>query len=277
MKHSTSKDESKKEERKTEIKTACQVYTKYADLLLERATVDIERIRETTTDITVELVLTPIVKFADYGKKFIDLTLRRIVNEEKIPHEEKIFSIFEEYTEWLSKGKAGVSQELGKNVCIIEDQFGFILNHKIMEKQTDRDIAVEFTRETIAKFPNVKRCSFDKGFWKPDNKEELSKILDKVIMPKKGKLSQKNKEEEFANDFKKSKNQHSAVESAINALENHGLDRCPDKGIRAFRRYVSYAVLARNIQILGNIIQEKESLRKKRSEKMKQVKRRLVA
>jgi hypothetical protein len=29
---------------------------------------------------------------------------------EKIPHEEKVFSIFEGHTEWISKGKAGVPQ-----------------------------------------------------------------------------------------------------------------------------------------------------------------------
>jgi len=67
------------------------------------------------------------------------------------------------------------------------------------------------------------------------------------------------------------------VESGINALENHGLDICPDRGLKAFKRYISFAVLARNIQILGNIIQEKEIMRKKRSERMKQVKRKLAA
>jgi hypothetical protein len=39
--------------------------------------------------------------------------------------------------------------------------------------------------------------------------------------------------------------QHSAVESAINALEVHGLDRCPDHGIKGFERYVALAVLAK--------------------------------
>ena len=47
------------------------------------------------------------------------------------------------------------------------------------------------------------------------------------------------------------------VESAINALENHGLNRCPDRGIEGFERYVSLAVLGRNLQILGNLIQQK--------------------
>jgi len=43
------------------------------------------------------------------------------------------------------------------------------------------------------------------------------------------------------------RHQHSAVESAINALEQHGLDQCPDHGITGFKRYVALAVLARNI------------------------------
>ncbi len=55
MKHSTSKDEAKKEAQKAEIKTACQAYTEYAKLLIERAVADIERIRETTTGIKIAL------------------------------------------------------------------------------------------------------------------------------------------------------------------------------------------------------------------------------
>jgi len=41
-------------------------------------------------------------------------------------------------------------------------------------------------------------------------------------------------------------------------LENYGLDRCLDNGIHGFKRYVGLAVLARNIQIIGHILQQKE-------------------
>ena len=66
-------------------------------------------------------------------------------------------------------------------------------------------------------------------------------------MPKNGKLPLQDKEYVLADDFKKVRKKHSAVESGINALENHGLDRCPDKGLKAFKRYISFAVLARNL------------------------------
>jgi hypothetical protein len=51
---------------------------------------------------------------------------------------------------------------------------------------------------------------------------------------------------------------HPAVESTINALEVHGLDQCPDYGIDGFKRYVSLAVVARNIHRLGTVLRKQE-------------------
>jgi len=51
------------------------------------------------------------------------------------------------------------------------------------------------------------------------------------------------------------------------------LDRCVDHGIIGFKRYVALAVLGRNLQNLGNIIQEK----KKKEKKQEKEKRKRVA
>ncbi len=59
---------------------------------------------------------------------------------------------------------------------------------------------------------------------------------------------------------------HSAVESSTNALENHGLDRCKDHGLHGFKRYVGLAVVARNMQIIGHIIRQRELARLQRIE-----------
>ena len=69
---------------------------------------------------------------------------------------------------------------------------------------------------------------------------------------------------EGAEDFVKARRQHSAVESAINALEVHGLDYCPDHGLHGFQRYVALAVVARNIHRIGAILRERENRRAKR-------------
>jgi hypothetical protein len=203
-------------------------------------------------------------EFLGHAKRQIDQTRRRVLEGETIPQEEKVYSVFEPHTEWISKGKAGVPQELGVMVSILEDQHGFVLHHRVMQKQADVDVAVPIVREAKNRFPNLKSCSFDKGFHSPENKAELGKILDEVILPKKGKLNEEQLEEEMSESFVKARNRHSAVESGINCLEHHGLDRCPDHGIDGFKRYVALAVLSKNIHQLGRLILSKERKRRQR-------------
>jgi hypothetical protein len=203
-----------------------------------------------------------------HAERQIDQIRRRVVGGEKIPHNEKVFSIFEEHSEWISKGKAGVPQELGLGVCILEDQYGFILHHHVMEKQKDVDIALPMVVEAKRKFSDLSSCSFDKGFYSPANRLKLHDILDDVVLPKKGKLSKAEKQTEYSEEFIAARRKHAAVESAINALENHGLDRCRDHGIKGFKRYVALAVLARNIQLIGAKIRQKSLARQRRLERI---------
>ena len=92
-------------------------------------------------------------------------------------------------------------------------------------------------------------------------------MLDRVVLPRKGKLSKVNKALESEPEFIRLRRQHSAVESAINALEVHGLDICPDHGIDGFKRYVALAVVARSTQRLGAILRHREVERLRAQEK----------
>ena len=169
-----------------------------------------------------------------------------------------MFSIFEPYTEWLNKGKAGVPVELGVTVGIVEDQHQFILHHRVMQQEVDVDIAVLIIQETQKRFPQLSSCSFDQGFHSVPNQRQLADVLETVILPKKGRLSKTDQVRQQQVVFIEGRCQHAAVESAIHALEVHGLDRCPDRGLPAFKRYIALAVVARNLQILGRYIQKME-------------------
>ncbi|MBA7637630.1 ISNCY family transposase ISDssp5 [subsurface metagenome] len=147
---------------------------------------------------------------------------------------------------------------MGLLVCVLEDQYRFILHHMVMEKTTDEKVAIPMACKAKEKFADLISLSFDKGFYSPGNRQALENILEKVILPKKGRLTIEEKNIEYSEDFIQGRRKHSAVESGINALENHGLDRCPDHAIRGFKRYVALAVLGRNLQNLGNIIQHKK-------------------
>ena len=256
LKRSTSKDQKKKEKRKKLIKAAHQEYIDVANIFLDRVRFTIQQ-ADSGGPMAIALIFS-IENFIAHADRQIDQIHRRVILGEKIPHAEKVFSVFEEHTEWISKGKAGVPVELGLKVCVLEDQHGFILHHRVMEHETDDQVAIPMVEESKKKFSFLAACSFDKGFHSPANQKDLQEHLDNVILPRKGRLSLKDKEKEYSPEFIKARHQHSAVESAINALEVHGLDRCPDHGIHGFKRYVALAVLARNIQQLGVKIRQKE-------------------
>jgi hypothetical protein len=189
--------------------------------------------------------------------KHIDLVDRRLLKGEKIPHEEKIFSIFEPWVEWISKGKAHKPVELGKCTCISTDQWHFAVDWWVADHQRDNQLLLP-SLDRIREHYSVSGCSSDKGFFSKDD-VEIMKLFDiKPVIPKKGKRSLAELQRESDPDFIKAKRKHSAIESNINELEHRGLDRCPDKGIKGMHRYVGLAVIAYNLRRIGKILLEQD-------------------
>lgn len=265
LKRSRSKDTEKRAERDEEILQGYREYLDLAEDFLARA-------RETRLKLLnacrfPPVLLQPLEGWIAHAERQIDQIHRRVFNGECIPHDEKVFSIFQPHTEWINKGKAGVPVELGLRVAVSEDQYGFILNHRVMEKTTDDKVAVPLVQDLHARFATLHSVSMDKGFHSKDNQAELAKIVPLPVMPKKGKRNQSELEREHDPEFIRLRHCHSAVESAINALEVHGLDMCPDHGIDGFERYVALAVVARNLHRLGAILLEQDAEKEKRERK----------
>jgi hypothetical protein len=65
--------------------------------------------------------------------------------------------------------------------------------------------------------------SHHKSYRHPVNKALLKEVVSQVVMPKKGKTTQNELEEEQEVDFKKLRNKHSAVESNIHSLEHSSI------------------------------------------------------
>ena len=261
LRHSTSKDAVKREARQGEVKEAHRACLDQAKRYLVRARAT--RFHLHAVCKTPAALLAPLDAYITHAERQIDQIRRRVLFDQLIPHHEKVFSIFQPHTEWISKGKAGVPVELGLRVAIVEDQHRFVLHHQVMERTTDDRIAVPIVAETRARFPEVKSVSMDKGFHSPANQTRLAQIVELAVVPKKGRLSKADKARESEPEFIRLRRQHSAVESAINALEVHGLDTCRDHGIDGFKRYVALAVVARNIQRLGAILRAQDAERER--------------
>ncbi len=191
---------------------------------------------------------------------FCDLTVRRILQDEQIPHQEKYFSLFELHTELINRGKTPLPIEYGHRVLIVEDQKRFIVDYQVVKAGlTDDKVPVEVMTRLQQKTGNrIKVASWDKGFWSPDNLVKLQALVQVLCLPKKGKLSGEAKERESTPEFVAARKRHSGIESAIHALvAGNGLGLCRDKGEEGYHRYVGLAILGRNLHALGVILMQK--------------------
>jgi len=78
-------------------------------------------ISEQNLSLVQKAQLAEIIDYHQLLVKFIDQITRRLLNGEKIPQEEKLYSIFERHTEWIAKGKMRPNVELGHRLLITTD------------------------------------------------------------------------------------------------------------------------------------------------------------
>jgi transposase, IS5 family len=185
--------------------------------------------------------------------KHLDLVERRLLKEETIPAAEKIFSLFEPHTEWIQKGKQRPNVELGHRLLIATCQHQLIHDHDVPVGGVDVDQSVPVTDRLLGRYGAgaIASLSFDKGFTRAEDRELLSLYVPTVVMPKRGKKNAAETQRENEKTFAALRRQHSAVESEINSLEHHGLNRCLDVGLKGYRRYVGYGVLSYNLHVIG--------------------------
>ena len=233
-----------KEER---VKKATSAYLKKAKALQRKVE---EAFDHHTQDLRQAATMEELRYFYDMLVKHIDLVDRRLLKGEKIPHQEKIFSVFQSYTEMIKKGKLHPSVEIGKKLAITTDQYHLIVDWQIAENQADNQLTLPIAKRLNKKY-QIQSLSVDRGFSDQQDKALLQEMIEEVIMPKKGKRNKEEKGLEEAPAFKNLKNKHNAIESNINELEKRGLDRCPDRTRKNFERYTGLAVTAYNLHKIG--------------------------
>jgi len=190
-------------------------------------------------------------------ERVLDTARRRVLLGECVPNSDKLFSMFEPHTQLYRRGKAGQPNQFGRQVLVFEDSAGFLIHRSLMPRnKSDKEVAVEQTKIVQQRFGNaIKRLSFDRGFHSPENQTELSELVSCLCLPKPG-VKQSLKQLESASDeFLAAQQNHSGVESAIGALQSgNGLVRSRDRSEPGFERYLSLAILGRNLHTLGRLL-----------------------
>jgi IS5 family transposase len=186
---------------------------------------------------------------------------RRVLEGETVLNEEKVFSIFEPHTELIVRGKQPNPNQFGHKTLVIEDAVGFIVAYRVVEAGVlDQDLVVPVMRELQDRYDGkIVSASFDRAFHTPENQEALAEIVRTPCIVSKGQEKGRQQQEEATVAFRKARQHHPGVESAIGALQaGNGLKRCRDRGEKGYERYVGLGILGRNLQTLGKLLIARE-------------------
>jgi len=187
-------------------------------------------------------------------EKVCDNARRRVLQDETLAPDDKIFSIFEPHTELIKRGKQPNPIQFGHNVLIIEDAVGFVVDYRVVDNGVqDQDLVVPVMKELQERLGGkIKSASFDRGFHTPDNQTKLAEIVKTPCIAAKGQEKGRQQQKEGTVAFRKARQNHPGVESAIGALQaGNGLERCRDRSKLGYERYVALGILGRNLQTLG--------------------------
>jgi len=241
------------------VQTTARDYLDAATTLEEKINTSIITLRGKPLTLLQRIRLDQADYFHTHLIRHMDLLERRLLGGEAIPHEEKVFSLFEEHTELIRKGKVMPPVEFGHRLLISTEQHGLIVDYKVMGRGSETAEVVPNADRLLRRFDegSIQSISYDKGFSSAGDRELLELYIPEVIMPKKGRKSEADEARETTKRWKKLRDRHSAVESNINSLEHHGLGRCLDKGLHGYGRCVGFGVLAYNLHKIGAKLLEK--------------------
>ena len=189
--------------------------------------------------------------FRELGLKVVEQARRRVLEGEKVPNNEKIFSIFEPHTELLKRGKSGKPIEFGHMIAIQQVEGKFITGYEAFErKPNDHELVDPALRDHRKIFgENPEEFSADKGFY--ESMSKIRELENKIAVVSIGKKGSRNEEEtlrEMSSAFRRGQRFRAGVEGTISVLKRAlGLARCMNKGWAHYAATVGAIVFTHNL------------------------------
>ena len=175
---------------------------------------------------------------------------------EKIANADKLFSVFEPHTELINRGKQPQPIQFGHKVLVIEDAAGFACHYRVLDAaELEADIAVGEMAKLKRRVPDLKSASFDSGFHSPTNQAQLREIVPAVCIRARGAKQAREQAEQATAALAEARRAHPGVEALVGVLQRgNGLERCRDRTLLGYRRYVGIAIRGHNLHTPGQLL-----------------------
>lgn len=204
--------------------------------------------------LSAQAIIQSIEKYSRLGQQVISQARRRVLQDESVPNDEKLFSIFEPHTELLKRGKAGKPIEFGHMIQIEQVEEKFITGYTAFEKKPVEHqlvaTALEHHKKLFGSYPE--EVSADKGYYESmEALEELERKISVVSICKKGKRTEEQSERERDPLFRLAQRFRAGVEGSISFLKRIlRLHRCFNKSWEHFVATVGQTIFAHNLCVL---------------------------
>lgn len=183
------------------------------------------------------------------AQKILDQTCQKLHGVKSIP--DRIVSFYDAECRAIVKGKLNKPVEFGRTLQLAQDSSGVILNYKISQgNPNDRTQAVPMVKrikEHLGLVPD--KVAGDKGFYSSDNISELQRLgVQKVGIPKIGRLSTQDKKRQRSKWFKGLQRFRCGIEGSISMLKRKfSLGRVLAKGSIGTAIWTGLAIFAYNL------------------------------
>ena len=184
-------------------------------------------------------------------KKTTDQARRASINEEMVPAKDRIFSIFEEHTELLKRGKAQKPCEFGHLVQIAQTAEKFITYYNVEEQSqhdtVHKDLVLEDHKVRFGTYP--KTFATDKNYYTDmDDIARWEEEIETFSVGKKGKRSEAQRAREHSEPFRNAQRFRAGSEGSISVLKRgFGLKRLFSKGFKSFASSIGGIVFCHNL------------------------------
>jgi IS5 family transposase len=189
------------------------------------------------------------------GRQVVSQARRRVLEGERVPNDEKLFSIFEPHTELLKRGKAGKDVEFGHMIQIQQVSGKFITDYEVFDERPVEyelvDSALQSHKKLFGHYPE--QLAGDKGYYESmDAIDRLQHKVPMVSIAKKGRRTPEETERERDVLFRLAQRFRAGVEGTISFLKRVlRLARCFNKGWEHFVATIGQTILAHNLLILA--------------------------
>jgi IS5 family transposase len=190
-------------------------------------------------------------------EKIVEQANKRVLQGLTVPADEKLYSLFEEHTELIQRGKARKAVEFGHKLLISQTNEKYIHHYQVLEKRReDKDLlepALEAHKALFGDYPDL--LATDKGFY--ESREQLALLRERirvVSICKKGRRTETEEAHEKSEDFVDGQRFRAGVEGSISVLKRaFNLGKCFFKGFKNYAASVGLALLCHNLVLLTKL------------------------